>query len=295
MADNRFGLLEDALTAPRSSIVLPEAGEVSWYSDTHATGRPLLLLHSINAAPSAFEVAPLFDHFRGSRPVYAPDLPGFGFSERSDREYSPTLYAAAIEEFIDAVIGEPVDALALSTTCEFLARASLNAAEKFRSLVLISPTGLGERAPPTPRTGDRLHRFFTLPLLDKSLYRLLTSRASIRYFLNLNFNEVAPVELIDYACATSRRPGAHHAPYYFLSMKLFTQDAARLLYRPLTVPSLVLYDKDPNVSFEKLPEILAANTGIRAERIAPSRGLPHWEELPQTTTAMTQFWEGIDG
>ena len=39
--------------------------------------RPLLLLHSINASASAYEVKPLFEHYRQQRPVYAPDLPGF--------------------------------------------------------------------------------------------------------------------------------------------------------------------------------------------------------------------------
>lgn len=53
-----------------------------------AEDRPLLLIHSVNAAASAFEVKPLFDYYRSRRPVYAIDLPGFGLSDRSDRCYS---------------------------------------------------------------------------------------------------------------------------------------------------------------------------------------------------------------
>ena len=43
-------------------------------------GAPLLVLHSINAAASAAEIRPIVEHARTDRRVWAPDLPGFGFS-----------------------------------------------------------------------------------------------------------------------------------------------------------------------------------------------------------------------
>ncbi|MEZ4717272.1 MAG: hypothetical protein R2851_14485 [Caldilineaceae bacterium] len=61
----------------------------------------------------------------------------------------------------------------------------------------------------------------------------------------------------DYAYATSHQPGARHAPLYFLSGQLFTPDALNKLYAPLTVPTLILYDQDPNISFERLPGYVA--------------------------------------
>jgi hypothetical protein len=100
--------------------------------------------------------------------------------------------------------------------------------------------------------------------------------------------------MIDYAYATSHQPGARHAPFRFLSMKLFTRDAAQNLYSKLTVPTLVLYDSDPNVGFEKLTGLLADNPHLRAERIAPTLGLPHWEEPEQTVAALERFWETLN-
>ena len=75
-----------------------------------------MLIHSINAAASAYELRPLFMEYRGRRPLYAPDLPGFGFSERGDREYSPALYVAAITDLLRSQVREmgPVDLVALS-------------------------------------------------------------------------------------------------------------------------------------------------------------------------------------
>ena len=57
---------------------------------------PLLLVHSINAAASAAEVEPLFTHYRQLRSVYAIELPGFGFSDRSARSYTPRLMTDAL-------------------------------------------------------------------------------------------------------------------------------------------------------------------------------------------------------
>ena len=147
--------LPEALDAPRRTLQTRAGGTVSCYFDDSGTGVPLLLIHSINAAPSAIEVKPLFDHYRGHRPVYALELPGFGFSDRADLDYSPALYAETINEFLASLPG-PVDVAALSTTAEFVARAAQARPEAFRSLVLISPTGMGRRQPPGEATSDRI-------------------------------------------------------------------------------------------------------------------------------------------
>ncbi len=81
--------LPPAVDAPRDTFSTMHLKEISYYADGPEGTRPLVLLHSINAAPSVFEMKPLFDHYRGTRRVYAMDLPGFGFSDRSDRKYSP--------------------------------------------------------------------------------------------------------------------------------------------------------------------------------------------------------------
>ena len=53
-------------------------------------------VHSVNAAASAYEMAPIFNRYRTSLPEIAMDLPGFGLSDRSDRIYSPRVYHEAI-------------------------------------------------------------------------------------------------------------------------------------------------------------------------------------------------------
>ncbi len=287
--------LEPALDAPVASLHTPGAGTVRYYHDDSGTGRPVLLLHSINAAPSAKEMQPLFLHFRGKRPVFAPDLPGFGLSDRGDRDYSAQLYAETIVELLREVVGKPADIVALSLTAEFAARAAAEVPELCHSLTVISPTGLGDRTPPGPKAQERLRRLFSVPLLASGLYRTLTTRASIRFFLGKAFAGQTPAELIDYAAATTRQPGARYAPFSFLSMRLFSADARTTLYQTLPVPGLVLYDTDPNVGFENLPALLDSAPQWRAQRIAPTCGRPHWEQTAATVDALETFWQDIDG
>jgi pimeloyl-ACP methyl ester carboxylesterase len=282
--------LPPAVDAPREIYATPTLKEISWYADGPEDTRPLVLLHSINAAPSVFEMKPLFEHYRAERRVYAPDLPGFGFSDRSDRPYSPALYAEAIVSFLTDVVKEPADVVAFSLSSELAARACQQAPERFNTLSLLSPTGFSDRRLPSGGIGKALHRVFTLPGLGEGLYSLLTKRGGIRYFIRQSYVGEPPEELIDYAYATSHQPGAMHAPYRFLSGQLFTRNAVESLYAKLSLPALVIYDKDANVTFDLLPEFIAAHSNWFATKVEPTLGIPQWERPTRTIAALDDFW-----
>jgi pimeloyl-ACP methyl ester carboxylesterase len=252
--------------------------------------RPLILLHSINAAPSAMEMKPLFERCADSRVVYAPDLPGFGQSQRGDLPYSPNFYAQVISDFLQQVDGLAPDVIALSLTSEFTARALRDNGAEIHSLTLISPTGLGRRQPPSAEVGARINRILNIGWLSRGLWRALVTRRSIQYFLNKAFYGPVPKAMVDYAVATTREPDAARAPFAFLTMQLFTTDALVLLYQPLKVPTLLLYDQDPNIGFECVPDLLRSNDLISAQTIVPTCGLPHWERPEETFSALTRFW-----
>ncbi len=292
--------LPPAIDAEQRDFTSPIAGRLSYYVEPRGSGRPLVLVHSINAGASAYEMRPLFDHYRGKRPVYALDLPGFGLSNRSDRAYSPELYTAAIVDLLQLEIAAEggVDLVALSLSAEFAAFAALNRSELVRSLALISPTGFskpgGQNAVERSSrrgTTDQLYRVFSFPLWSQAFYDLLVSRPSLRYFLQRAF--VGPVDqgLLDYDYLTTHRPGARYAPLYFVSGKLFSPDIRDTVYERLRQPALVLYDRDANIGFNALPGFLENHLNWHTARITPTLGLPHWEKLAETTRALDTFWE----
>lgn len=286
--------LPEALDALRDSFSTVHLKEISYYMGgpdaATSTARPLVLLHSVNAAPSAFEMKPLYDHYRATRRVYVPELPGFGFSDRSDRPYSPELYANAIIAFLTNVVREPADVVAFSLSSEFAARAALLAAERITSLTLLSPTGFSPRRLPSGGVGRFMHRIFTIPGFGQGVYNLLTQPKIIRYFLKQSWVGEVPQPLIDYAYATARQPGARHAPYRFLAGQLFTREASDTLYAKVTQPVLVVHDRDANVSFDLLPALVAAHANWRVTRVAPTLGMPQWERPADTIAALDAFW-----
>ena len=290
--------LDNALDADREDYVSEQAGRMSYYVDRSGDGAPLVLLHSVNAAPSAFEMKPLFDHYLGKRPVYALDLPGFGFSERSERIYSPILYQRAITNFLRDVVGEPADVVGLSLSCEFAALSAVHDPQFTRSLVMISPTGF---QPPKVNTlpesaqqrkaKNALYSVLAVGLWNRALYDLITSRPSIQYFLNMSFEGLVPEQVVDCAYQTSHQPGAAFAPTYFLGGKLFTPAVRETVYKVLEQPVLVIYDRDPYTNFEMLPVMVQGANNWQAKRVSPTKGLPHWEQPEKTTRAMADFWE----
>lgn len=218
-------------------------GRVACY--VAGSGPPLLLVHSVNAAASAAEVRPLHEHYRATRTVYSLDLPGFGASERSDRVYSPRLMTDALLQVLDAIAargqGGTVDALAVSTGCEFLARAASEQPQRFRRIALVSPTGLRGTVPRrgpagTTRAMPWLYRALRGPGWGGALFRGLTRPAVIRYFLERTWGgKQIDEQLWAYDLLTTRLPGAEYAPLYFLSAALFSADILSV-YESLTQP-----------------------------------------------------------
>jgi pimeloyl-ACP methyl ester carboxylesterase len=284
-----------ALNAERYTFISPTAGTLSYYADREVQGAPLVLLHSINASGSAYEMRPLFDRLRDSRPVYALDWPGFGFSDRAKRKYTPQLYAQALIDFIEKhVHRHPADVVALSLGSEFAALAAQQRPDLFRSLTFISPSGFDKRQnkPNREARQERLYRTLSFPFWSQAFYDLLVSRRSIRWFLKKSFVGKVDPGLENYDYLTAHRPGAKNAPLYFVSGKLRTPRILDEVYNQLSLPVHVLYDRDAYLRFDRLEEMLS-KPNWSATRITPTLGLPHFEKLDQTEAALVEFWSKV--
>jgi pimeloyl-ACP methyl ester carboxylesterase len=187
----------------------------------------------------------LFEHYGRSRATYALDLPGFGLSDRSLRTYDPRLMTDAVEAVVREIRRlhgpHPIDALALSLSSEFLARATTEAPAEFRTLAFVSPTGFsGRQLRKGPSGSTRavpgLHAALNVPLWRDGLYRLLTRPSVIRYFLERTWGSSKIDEAMwAYDVLTAQQPGALNAPLFFLAGHLFSNDVNRL-YDELRAP-----------------------------------------------------------
>jgi pimeloyl-ACP methyl ester carboxylesterase len=298
LAINHDWPLPSAINAERHGFAGNYTGMLNYYADIRGAGRPLVLIHSVNAAASAYEMRPLFERFRGSRPVYALDLPGFGHSERADRIYSPQLFTQAVLDMLK-LTGQ-ADVVALSLGSEFAARTALERPDLFHSLTMISPSGFtakDERGVSQSASdngaSDFAHGLLSAPLWSQAFYDLLTTKRSIGWFLSMSFVGTVDVGLATYAYLTSHQPGARYAPLYFVSGKLFTPDIAANVYERLTIPVQVVYDQDAFVNFDLLPGVVERNPNWQSQRITPTKGLPHFEQTDAVIDALRRFWDKL--
>ena len=237
--------LGPALDGAVETLDLP-FGRLAIYRDGSRDAAPLLLVHSVNAAASAYETKPLYDHYARTRAVYAVDLPGFGLSERPERIYTPRLMTDAILALVEEIRRRhgpyPVDAVAISTASEFLARAASERPTLFRTLALISPTGFrsdrpGDAAPGATHARPALR---DLPVLSGLVAHPLPRPRQPREPALLPRQGLGIVRpstrgFSPMIIAVHTRPGAQHAPLSFVAGFLFSADILSV-YKALTVP-----------------------------------------------------------
>ncbi|GEP09642.1 alpha/beta fold hydrolase [Methylobacterium gnaphalii] len=270
----------------RRRVLRTRAGAVNFYACDERAGVPLLLIHSVNAAASAYEVRPLYEHYRKSRPVYALDLPGFGFSERSDRAYTPHLMTDAIHAIAQEIRGRhggaAIDAIALSLPCAYLARAAVERPADYASLGMISPVGFDERlSGDGPAGGDRrrplAREIASFPLWRRPLFDALVSRPSMRYFLERTWGSQDIDEgLFEYDQLSARQPGAEYAPFSFLSGYLFPTDVSRL-YADLRLPVWMLRgSRGDFTDYDRVGEAVSRRNWT-VHRL-PTGAFPHFED-----------------
>lgn len=302
LAYSRFGIDHRRRMPPalpgRQECLGGEAGGLSFYGATEAEGVPLLLIHSVNAAANAYEVRPLYRHYAKSRPVYALDLPGFGFSERSDRVYTPELMTAAIHAMVaeirDRHDGVRIDAVALSLSAEFLARAALERRDDYRSLGLISPTGFDRRYERrSPKGSDTARSVVAYPLWGRALFDLLVSRPSMRFFLQKTWGSPDIDEgLLDYDQVSAHQPGAEHAPFSFLAGHLFATETGQI-YPRLDLPVWMVHGtRGDFVDYRHADRFRAApNWTID---VMETGAFPHFERLSEVTARYDAFLARLD-
>lgn len=274
-------------------------GRIATYAAGPDDGTPLLLVHSINAAANAYEVKPLFEHYARTRPVYALDLPGFGLSERRDRIYTPRLMTDALVAFVEEIRRKhgafPIDAVGLSLSSEFLARAASEHPTFFRSLGLVAPTGFyvkREVEGPSGTTWGKpaVRDIVSFPVWGRALFDALTSRASMRFFLEKTWgSKDIDLGLYDYDYAAAHQPGAEHAPFSFIAGFLFSADILTL-YKGLTLPVWMCHGvRGDFIDYTRKDEVRdKPNWTIEVFRTG---AMPHFERLDEVTASYDAFLE----
>ena len=105
---------------------------------------PLVFVHGIGAGVSSFMWRKNFDDLAQDFRVYAPDLLGFGFSDKpAAAPYSADLYVELIADFVREVVGPPVNLIASSLGAAYSVRLADEHPALVNSLILNASAGYG--------------------------------------------------------------------------------------------------------------------------------------------------------
>ncbi len=102
------------------------------------SGKPLLLIHDLDAAASSYEYHRVIPALSKKFTVYTIDLLGCGLSEKPCLTYTNYLYVQLISDFIKSVIGHRTDVIASGVSGSFVIMACNNSPDLFKRLMLIS-------------------------------------------------------------------------------------------------------------------------------------------------------------
>ena len=212
---------------------------------------PLVLLHNPGIGASAYEMRSIMERLAQHYCVYAPDLPGFGLSDRPHLDYTVETYTHFCHDFLTEVVQtaqkvqRPATLLASGISCTYAITVAHEYPEMCGQLVLISPVALSGMAW-LPRAFSLLFRF---PLFGLSIYTLCSTRFALRQVVarrkpqyggkqgilrgaqnDRRQQERAEAD-VAYLYVATHRFGAEHAPLALWSGKLsrdVTQQFAEL-------------------------------------------------------------------
>jgi pimeloyl-ACP methyl ester carboxylesterase len=264
-------------------------GRVKYY--TAGEGDPLLLVHGVYAGASAYEWRENFEALSQNFRVYAPDLLGFGLSEKPNVPYSANLYVRLIEDFMREVIGEPTLICASSLSAAFCVAAQ-PITPMARKLALICPTGILHLRDPHAIGNRAIEKALKTPVYGKTFYNGLTSLTGIRHYLEAEAyhdpREISDQE-VQYLHAVAHQPGAHYAVRAFIAGKL-NLDISYTFWR-MDKPILLLWGRHARVTpLSDAQEFQERNPRTDLRIFEESALLPHVEESFEVNDMLAEFF-----
>lgn len=233
----------------------------------------MLLLHGVNAAGSNQEFERVAERLATEYHVVAPDLPGFGRSDRPPITYSGTLYESFVADFASEIVEKPI-CVGSSLSGAYAVAAARDGTE-FAEFVLVCPTAT---AMPDERVW--LRSILRSPVVGESLFNLLSSYPSLRYFEadhGLYDRDSVGEEYVEYKWRTTHQPGARFAPASFVAGFLDATVDLEQALSALDVPVTLVWGAETEVTPLEGGRELAEAANARLVVIEESLLLPHAE------------------
>jgi len=203
------------------------------------SGQPVVFFHGIYVGASSYEWSKVYPRLALTNEVIAPDLVGFGESERPSATMDASDYAESMADFILEVCGGvPPLVVASGLSAGIALLMASRHPERVARLIVLLPTGLkGSGSWRAPGVGILAR----LPLMNRFVYRNYLSRPPfLRGWLSrfgMADSSHVTEEMVRNLAVCAQQAGAENAILNFLKGRLAFDLAARLprIPHPVTV------------------------------------------------------------
>lgn len=262
------------------------------YYHKEGSGSPLLLLHDLHPAASAYEFHKIKSQLAQTHTVYTLDLPGFGRSAKEKQPYTNFYYVEVLREFIKTMALGKVQVVASNLSCPIALMAQIYDPNLFSKMILINPPSIEDmEVSPTPISRLK-KKVLELPLIGTLIYNIIYSRQQIdlsfteEYFYN-PFHE--NTELVD-----TYYEAAHlgHGGGRFVAASLiggFINMSLTYALKQLTIPAKILEGSETENADWVIKGWTGLNNQISSVSIKHTQQLPHLEEPELVVEEINQF------
>jgi pimeloyl-ACP methyl ester carboxylesterase len=251
-------------------------------------GPPVVLIHDILVSHLEFEA--VIEPLAASMRVLAPDLPGFGQSEKP----SPARYAYGIESFAEAmmdmiaglglgrvsVVGHSMGgAVAIALAAEH--------PELVERLVLVDALS-------HPLRLDFKSRLATAPIVGRFLFKQLYGRGAFRRFFRENVfaaGSAVPVERIDRYYDLFNTPAARESAHAVLQSIRDTRSVVARITR-ITAPTLVVWGRRDRLNPPIFGQRLAREIPGASFDVLDTGHSPNEERPEEFVNSLLRFFAG---
>jgi 2-hydroxy-6-oxonona-2,4-dienedioate hydrolase len=253
-------------------------------------GPPLVLLHALGESALDWRwVLPALAH---TNRVYAPDLPGFGYSAKPSAEYSPAFFARFVGAYLDALGVERAALVGNSLGGLAALRLALSAPERVSALGLVASAGLGRevtyalRLPTLPGYGEATVTWGKTPL---GAFQRAWSRVPLLF----GRPERVPAEWITEQTKIAQLPGFTEATMAALRAQVDMRGQREVLVDQLPhlgMPTLIIWGKRDRVFPYAQGQKAASCLRQCALELIPNCGhLPHVEQPERFAAIVARF------
>lgn len=165
------------LSDPQSLCYKWRLGNIH-YTKT-GSGKPLLLIHDLNAYSSGYEWNQMVGRLNENYTVYTLDLLGCGRSEKPNMTYTNYVYVQLISDFVKSVIGHRASVISTGESASIPIMACANNPELFDQIMLINPLSLHDYSQMPGKMSKYYKIVVDMPVIGTLLYHIASSRQAI--------------------------------------------------------------------------------------------------------------------